>query len=84
MPADKSKITDSLWAIVEEQTTRLQKASKGRDLTSDEHDALANIARVTRTLSLHDPGEDAYVPAKDAKELREALALLEDEGGIIE
>lgn len=84
MPADKSKITDSLWEIVEEQTTRLREASKGRDLTGDEHDALANIARVTRTLSLHDPGENAYIPAKDAKELREALDSLEDDGGVIE
>jgi len=78
MPADKSKITDALWEIVEEQTTRLRQASKGRDLTGDEHDALANIARVTRTLSLHDPGEDAYLPAKDAEELREALRLLQE------
>ncbi len=37
-----------------------------------------------RTLSLHDPGENAYIPAKDAKELREALDSLEDDGGVIE
>ena len=84
MPADKSKITESLWTIVEQETARLLALSTSGGLDDAGHDALANMARVTRTLSLHNPGEDAYVPAKDAKELREALDLLEDDGGVIE
>ena len=79
MPADKTKITDSLWAIVEKETARLLALSQSSGLDSDGHEALANMARVARTLSLHDPGEDAYLPAKDAAELREALESLENE-----
>lgn len=79
MPADKKKITDSLWTIVEQETERLLAMSNSGGLDTGGHDALANMARVTRTLSLHDPGEDAYLPAKDAKELREALKLLSED-----
>lgn len=77
--ADKSKITEELWSIVEEQVTLLRTASKVGKLSSEDHEALANFARVARTLSLHDPGEDAYIPVANAKELREALEVLEGE-----
>ena len=79
MPADKSKITESLWTIVEKETQRLLALSEGSGLDSAGHEALANMARVTRTLSLHNPGEDAYIPVANAKELREALEVLEGE-----
>lgn len=73
MPADKSKITEDLWTIVETETKRLLALSQGPGLDSDGHEALANMARVARTLSLHNPGEDAFVPAANAEELRKAL-----------
>jgi hypothetical protein len=76
--ADKSKITDSLWQIVESETARLLAASKSpTGLDAEGQEALANMARVARTLSLHNPGEDAFVKIENAEDLRKALELLQ-------